>query len=40
MYKNNKFTLILPTVVAVSIAVGILLGGVVFKNTPPVPAPR
>ena len=37
MYKNNKFTLILPTVVAVSIAVGILLGGVVFKNTPPVP---
>ena len=30
MYKNNKFTLILPTVVAVSIAVG-------FKNTPPVP---
>ena len=37
MYKNNKFSLILPTVVAVSIAVGILLGGVVFKNTPPVP---
>ena len=35
--KTIKFTLILPTVVAVSIAVGILLGGVVFENTPPVP---
>ena len=32
MYKNSKFTVILPTVIACSIALGILLGGKVFRN--------
>lgn len=32
MYKNSKFTVILPTVIACSIALGILLGGKVFHN--------
>ena len=32
MYKNSKFTIILPAVIACSIALGILLGGKVFRN--------
>lgn len=32
MYKNSKFTVILPTIIACSIALGILLGGKVFRN--------
>lgn len=32
MYKNSKFTVIQPTVIACSIALGILLGGKVFRN--------
>lgn len=37
MYKNNKFTVMLPMVVAVSLVIGILLGGLVFKNVSPLP---
>lgn len=37
MYKNNKFTVVLPMVVAVSLVIGILLGGLVFKNVSPLP---
>ncbi len=37
MCRNRKLTLILPTIVAVSVAVGILFGGTVFKGTPPIP---
>lgn len=32
MYKNSKYTVILPTIIACSIALGILLGGKVFRN--------
>lgn len=32
MYKNSKFTIILPSVIACSIALGILLGGKIFRN--------
>lgn len=37
MYKNNKFTVILPMVVAAAIVIGILLGGLVFKSASPIP---
>ena len=32
MYKNSKFTIILPAVVACSLVAGVLLGGLVFRN--------
>ncbi len=35
MYKNSKFTVVLPAVIACSIALGILLGGKVFRNDRP-----
>ena len=36
MYKNSKFTIILPAVVACSLVVGVLLGGLVFRTSRPV----
>ena len=35
MYKNSKFTVVLPAVITCSIALGILLGGKVFRNDRP-----
>ena len=32
MYKNSKFTIILPTVIACALAAGLLLGGLVFRH--------
>lgn len=36
MYKNSKFTIILPAVVACSLVAGVLLGGLVFRTSRPV----
>ena len=36
MYKNSKFTIILPAVVACSLVAGVLLGGLVFRTNRPV----
>ena len=36
MYKNSKFTIILPAVVACSLVAGVLLGGLVFRMSRPV----
>lgn len=34
MYKNNKYTILIPLIVALSLVAGILLGGVVFRSAP------
>ncbi len=34
MYKNNKYTILIPLVVALSLTAGILLSGVVFRTSP------
>ena len=36
MYKNSKFTIILPAVVACSLVAGVLLGGLDFRTSRPV----
>lgn len=39
MYKNSKFTILLPLIVALSLAGGMLLSGLVFRSAPAI-APR
>ena len=34
MYKNNKYTILIPLIVALSLVVGLLLSGVVFRSVP------
>ena len=34
MYKNNKYTILIPLIVAISLAAGIWLSGMVFRNAP------